>query len=105
MLIKQTLSPRTHEKKYKQVEMALESQMLKFDESINVVVKNFMFCGEDPDLVVSVQDESMTTPKKQLRQLQSPPQFSPTHQLNPKNEEMSLEMREYYEVQKKNTEK
>ncbi len=45
MLIKNKLSPRTHEKKYKEVDMFLESELEKFNESINEIVKNCMLYG------------------------------------------------------------
>jgi len=61
MLLKNKLSPRTHEKKYKEVEQCLESELEKFNESINEIVKTCILYKEDSPLHSSdvLQNESI----------------------------------------------
>jgi hypothetical protein len=49
MLIRNMLTPRTHEKKYKEVEQVLEEELEKFNESINEIVKNCILFKESPN--------------------------------------------------------
>lgn len=50
LLLKNQLSPRTHEKRYKEVQEGLDNELTKFNESINEIVKNYMLYKESPDV-------------------------------------------------------
>jgi hypothetical protein len=85
MLMKNKLSPRTHEKKYKDIDQHLVNELSKFNESINEIV-TYILEKESPSQSCEVQakgkkspekfgdfdEENMITPKKELVQLQLP---------------------------------
>lgn len=115
MLIRNTLSPRTHEKKYKEVESCLESELEKFNQSINEIVKNcIIYKQESPQLhnhnSLDFSPELMITPKKHLVELSLPE--LPEETCSPKlkareadptlrrQDERSLEFCDYYQTQR-----
>ena len=64
----------------------LEDELDKFSQSINQIVRNCILHDEGSQ---QLQTDPLTTPKKELQQLQLPPD-------NTSAQEMSVEFREYY---------